>query len=76
MNIVSRLTRVSILSTFCRFESPGPNICTYVLVLSGPARAKYFWAAFIPPVGIGMVSAGIFLVQKSYSPNFPKTLYT
>ena len=27
-NVASRLTRVSRLSTFCRFESPGPNICT------------------------------------------------
>ena len=30
---------------------------------------------FKPPVGIGMFSTGIVLVQKNYSPNFPKTLY-
>ena len=27
-NVSSRLTRVARLSNFCRFESPGPNVCT------------------------------------------------
>ena len=46
-----------------------------LLVMYGPARAKYPVATFSSPVGIGMFSTGIFFIEKSYSPNFSKTLY-